>query len=127
MDLGRKRPESAIGAAPQSRDTPEVIYPSFSIEEETAKEFRKAHPDLAVGDFLTFTVRSKVSSMHESAERYDTGERVGFELHSMDGIKAATEEDEHGGETAESESAETEESEGSTGNPAVDRLMKRKG
>lgn len=110
MDLGTKREDSMPMAVSEPQDRPDVIYPSFQLSDEAAESFRKEHPDIEVGTELSVTMKLRVTGIHESAARYDSGQRVEFDCLSLDSVKPGA--DDGGGD-------ENEEDE----NPAVRKLM----
>jgi hypothetical protein len=105
----------------------ETSYPGLSIQADAAEKFMEEHPDTKVGDELELKMRVKLSGIHVSDERWDKGKRVEFNCLEMNDIKPAGESEGHEDEPEPEPEHEEDESEGGTGNPAIDRLMKRKG
>ena len=97
MDLGEKISSESIGgpvpASPSTDKAKDIRYPRLSLDGKTAKEFISEH-DLDLGDYVTATVRLCVTSLRKD----EYGHSIGFDVESMDDIKA-----EEGDEGAESE------------------------
>lgn len=119
MDLAIKPMENSVPAAPEP--SRECSYPGFSIQDDAAESFLKEHDDLEVGQELIVTMRLKLSGVHDSQGRYDSGKRVEFECLSLDSVQA----EEVGDDARASEEEGDEEDSPKTGNPAIDRLMRK--
>ena len=124
MDLGTKNDKSETTAAQSpSADMPDVSYPSFVLTGEAAEKFMEEHDDLEVGDEFTITMRLKLAGLHDSEAKYESGKRVELEACSMG--------DDGGNEPSDAHEKDEDEDpqeghDAMTGNPAVDRMMRKK-
>lgn len=104
MDLGRKQPESGpLSAAPAEASKPKISYPGFSLSDKVATQFTDEH-EPKLGNEYTATVRLCVTSL--TADEY--GNRVQFDIKSLDGVK------EEGKESEDDYSEEPDEAETKT-------------
>jgi len=118
MDLGYSPEKMEPTTLPSAPEVPDCIYPSFDLNHEAAKEFRKAHGNLEVGDELTVTMKLKLSAISESDGRYDSGTRVSFDCLSMNVKSKSKPEGESGGGPADDD-----EDDGDEPNPAMRKLI----
>lgn len=94
MDLGRKvESPGAYPAPPVDSKKPKITYPGFSLSDKVATEFTDEH-EPKLGNEYTATVRLCVTSL--TADEY--GNRVQFDIKSLDNVAEKGEESDEDGE-----------------------------
>jgi len=118
MDLGVKREKNeAMPVTSPDVEMPDIIYPSFSLDGDKAKEFADQFP-ADLNDSMTVKAKIKLTGLRN--DKY--GSSLNFDILSIDGAKVTSEESGEEGDDTDSERA----ADGDYTNPAISRLMSRK-